>query len=113
MGKCTWYEVRVRECLKSGKYIGGRWIDGRYVKKSKFYFKKSPQDAAGQYKGKGSIMKVEKVGKEKIFGFGSFFTLGDSLLKELKKEGELCAKVGINRGKEESRRIYSRNFRRG
>ena len=69
------YEVRVREQLGPT----------RWMKKSKFYNATGPQDAASKYKGKGSIMWVEKVKKEKLLGgVGEFFKLGDSLLQELR-----------------------------
>jgi len=69
------YEVRVREETKPGVY----------TKKSKFYNATGPADARSKYKGKGSIMWVEKVKKEKLLGgVGEFFRLGDSLLQELR-----------------------------
>ena len=69
------YEVRVREETKPGVY----------TKKSKFYNATDPANARGKYKGKGSIMWVEKVKKEKLLGgVGEFFRLGDSLLQELR-----------------------------
>ena len=69
------YEVRVRE--KTGP--------DRWTKKSKFYKSRSPADARSRYKGKGEIMWVEKVKKEKLLGgVGEFFRLGDTLLKELR-----------------------------
>lgn len=101
------YEVRVRECVEPGRYINGRWIEGRYVKKSKFYFAKSPQDAAGKYKGKGHIMWVEKIAKEVLLGgIGEFFTLGDSLLRELRQGGGLLEQIEGNKERRRSRRDY-------
>lgn len=72
------YEVRVREKFGPNS-----------VKKSRFYKASSPKEAAQNYKGNGHIMWVEKVPKEKLLGIGSFFTLGDVLLKELKRQDEL------------------------
>jgi len=76
LGNRVAYEVRIREQVAPNKW----------VKKSRIYLAKSPKDAARRYKGKGLIMSVEKVTRERLFGTGSFFNLGDSLLKELKKE---------------------------
>ena len=108
-----WYEVRYRECVELGRSINGKWIDGKYVKKSKFYFSQSPQDAAAKYKGKGNIMSVEKVSREKLLGIGEFFTLGDSLLKELGQGGGVFGQIGGNKEKRRSRRSYNENLRRG
>ena len=69
------YEVRVREQVSPNKW----------VKKSKFYNARDPADARGKYKGKGSIMWVESVKKERLMGgVREFFRLGDSLLQELR-----------------------------
>ena len=57
------YEIRIRECVEPGKFINGRWVDGRYVKKSKFYFARSPGEARGNYSGSGYIM----LHKRKLF----------------------------------------------
>lgn len=74
----SWYEVRIRE---------------NGTKKSKFYRAPSPREAASRYKGSGFFMWAQKVSKEKHGGsgggFGSFFTLGDKLLKELRDGGGL------------------------
>ena len=79
-----WYEVRVRECVSIGRSINGTWVDGKYVKKSKFYEARDSADAGRKYKGKGQVMSVEKASKEKLLGIGAFFSLGDSLLKEFR-----------------------------
>ena len=72
-GRVT-YEVRVRIATKPGVW----------TKKSKFYQATNPGDAAGKYKGPGTIMSVEKVKKEQLLGgVGEFFRMGDTLLKEL------------------------------
>lgn len=92
MGRC-WYEVRVREKMGPDKW----------VKKSRFYFAKGPADADGKYKGSGLIMWTQKVGKEKLLGVGDFFSLGDQLLKDLRKGGGLLEEVrrdNRNKGKE-------------
>ena len=73
-----WFEVRVRE-----KVGPDRWM-----KKSKFYFAKDTRDAAGKYKGPGTIMSCTKVGKEKPLGIGDFFNLGDKLLKEFAQQNK-------------------------
>ena len=73
------YQVRVREEASPGVW----------VKKSKFYLATGTADAANKYKGSGNIMWVQKVVKEKIFGIGEFFSLGDALLKEFKEEASL------------------------
>jgi len=66
------YEVRVRVD------VGG----GIQQKKSKFYWLSKPSEASKVYKGPGHIMTVEKVGKERLLGVGTFFTLGNDLLRE-------------------------------
>ena len=71
-----WFEVRIREKLGNGKD----------VKKSKFYLAKDGSDAARKYKGGGTIISVEKVSREKALGVGSFFKLGDELLRELREQ---------------------------
>jgi len=77
MGKSRreWYEVRVRE-------------DG--VKKSKFYLETGPDAAARHYRGSGHLLWVEKTSKEKFLGVGSFFNLGDQLLREFAKGPSLA-----------------------
>ena len=96
MGKSKrqWYEVRVRD-------------EG--VKKSKFYLEVSSQAAAQCYKGDGFVMWVEKLGKERSIGrgIGSFFKLGDDLLKEFARTSSLTA-LEENRDKEKvkNRRGY-------
>ena len=107
-----WYEVRIRECIEPGRSINGKWIDGKYVKKSRFFFTQGPQDAAGKYKGKGHIMSAEKVSREKLLGIGEFFRLGDSLLGELRQGGSLIEQLD-NKEKRRSRRSYNENLRRG
>ncbi len=113
MNSRCWYEVRVRECIVPGRFINGRWIDGKYVKKSKFYLSKDSQGAAGKYKGKGSIMWVEKVGREKLLGIGDFFRLGDTLLKELSQEVGLPEQREDIKEQRRTRRSFQENFRRG
>jgi len=88
-----WYEVRVRECLEPPKNIDGRWISGKYIKKSRFYFTNGPKEAAAKYRGNGHIIYVEKVGREKLLGIGEFFRLGNELLDEFKKGGKLLEKI--------------------
>lgn len=90
------YEVRVREK-----------INGKSVVKSKFYGASRPSDARGKYKGKGTIVSVTKIGKEKIFGIGEFFVLGDILLKELQRES---TPAEIIRNKEKEKRVENRKF---
>ena len=104
MASKTWFEVRVRECVAPGRFTNGVWIDGRYVKKSKFFLARDSKDAAGRYKGKGYIMSVEKVSRERLLGIGEFFTLGDSLLKELKGGGGLLEQLENDKEKRRSRR---------
>ena len=108
----SWYEVRIRECLQPGRFTNGNWVEGRWVKKSKFYFARNPQEAAGKYKGKGHLMWVEKYGKEKLLGVGEFFRLGDSLLKELGQGGGLTGQVEKDKEKRRQKRSYDRNLRR-
>lgn len=94
------YEVRVRECVVPGRFVGGKWIDGTWVKKSKFYTARDPKDAAKRYKGKGKIMWVQKVAKGKLFGIGSFFKLGDELLRELRSDkGSLVDQIKEKRSR--------------
>lgn len=106
----TLYEVRVRECIYPGGFSkDGRWIEGKYVKKSKFYLSSNPGDAARKYKGKGLIMWVEKIGIEKRLGVGEFFTLGDTLLRDLRKGGGLLEEVSStgDKAKRRLRRGYN------
>lgn len=97
MGR-QWYEVRVREQVGPEKW----------VKKSKFYFVKGPGDASKKYRGSGFVMWVQKVSKEKLLGVGSFFGLGDQLLKDLRKGGGLLEEVRRNEGKNKKRGYYGR-----
>lgn len=82
------FEVRVRE--KVAPY--------KWVLKSKFYFAKDAGEARAKYRAGGQILRVEKVTKEKAQGIGSFFNLGDRLLREFaderakEKGGEIKAK---------------------
>ena len=92
------YEVRVRECITPGKYLGGKWVEGTWAKKSKFYTANGPRDAANRYKGHGKIMWVQKVAKEKAWGIGSFFKLGDELLRELRNTDSLEEQIKSKRG---------------
>lgn len=73
------FEVRVRE--KVGPY--------KWILKSKFYFASDAGDARSKYKGDGKVIEVKKVTREKAQGIGSFFSLGDRLLKEFAQERAL------------------------
>lgn len=112
MGK-SWYEVRIRECISPPKQEDGRWVSGRYVKKSKFYFSNGSKDARKKYKGSGHVMYVEKVGREKLLGIGEFFRLGDKLLAEFKEGGTLLEKIEGSKEKRRQRFSYKQNIRRG
>lgn len=70
------FEVRVRE--KIGPY--------KWVLKSKFYFGKDAGEARSKYKGDGKVIEVKKVTRERAQGIGSFFSLGDRLLREFAQE---------------------------
>lgn len=89
------FEVRTRE--KVAPY--------KWMLKSKFYFVKDASDARGKYHGNGQVLKVEKVSREKALGIGSFFTLGDKLLREFAEERrlerELQRKGGDEKAKEQ------------
>ena len=76
MAKRILYEVRIREEV----------APQRWVKKSKFYNAGSPSEARNFYKGKGHIMWVEKVSREKLMGVGEFFSMGNKLMKEFAAE---------------------------
>ena len=104
-----WYEVRVRECIEPPRPINGRWVEGRYMKKSRFFLARDSSDAASKYKGKGDIMWASKVEREKQLGIKSFFTLGDRLLKELKQGGEM---VGLEQDKNKRREKYYKRRRK-
>lgn len=112
MGR-NWYEVRIREQITPPKHVEGKWISGRYAKKSKFYFTNGPQEAARKYKGKGQVMHVEKIGVEKLLGIGEFFKLGDTLLQEFKEGGTLLGKIEGTKDKRRQRIHYNKNIRRG
>ncbi len=73
------FEVRVREKVRPYKWI----------LKSKFYFAKDAGDARSKYHGDGKILEVKKVTRERAQGIGSFFSLGDRLLKEFAQERAL------------------------
>lgn len=103
------YEVRVRE---------------NGTKRSKFYYANGPSEAAHKYRGLGSVMWVQKVGKERVFGIGSFFTLGDRLLNDLKNGGgdpdvdlpnlqEMVRPRSKQRGYHDNRRAKTTNAFRG
>ena len=77
MGR-AWYQVRVRERIGLGQWI----------KKSKFFFARSSGDAAKKYRGGGTVMWAEKVGRDRLIGVGDFFKLGDKLLKEFREENK-------------------------
>ena len=70
------FEVRVRE-----KVAPRKW-----VLKSKFYFAKDAGDARSKYHGEGKVLETKKVTRERAQGIGSFFTLGDRLLREFAQE---------------------------
>lgn len=93
----VWYEVRVREQLSPSKW----------VKKSKFFFARGPKDAASKYKGNGHVMWCTKVGKERPWGLGEFFSLGDRLLQELRGDS-LLSQMEAEREKNKNRRRYDR-----
>ena len=112
MGR-TWYEVRVRECISPPTVVGGRWVSGKYVKKSRFYFTNGPKDAAKKYRGTGNIISVEKVAREKLLGIGEFFVLGDKLLKELSEGGGLLEKLEKSKEERRKRFNFKKNLRRG
>lgn len=98
------YEVRVRENPSPNKW----------VKKSKFYDAASPAEARSKYHGIGHIMWVEKVSKEKLWGVGEFFTLGNKLLKEFSEGGNsesLEAQIR-EQSKEKVRKKRAFNFNR-
>ena len=88
-------KVRVRE--KVAPY--------KWMLKSKFYFANGAAQARGKYRGGGQVLRVEKFTKEKAGGFGSFFTLGDKLLREFAEErrleSELQRKGGDEKAKEQ------------
>lgn len=109
----SWYEVRIRVCISPPKQADGRWIRGKYTKKSKFYLAKSSQDAVGKYKGDGHIMYAEKVSREKLLGIGEFFRLGDELLKEFREGGTLLEHIEGSKDKRRQRLNFTRNIRRG
>lgn len=73
------YEVRVRE--KVGPY--------KWVLKSKFYFGKDAGEARSKYRGDGKVLEVKKVTRERAQGIGSFFSMGDRLLREFALERKL------------------------
>ena len=73
------FEVRVRE--KVGPY--------KWILKSKFYFGKDAGEARSKYRGDGKVLEVKKVTRERAQGIGSFFSLGDRLLKEFAQERAL------------------------
>jgi hypothetical protein len=80
VSKRAWYEVRVREQVAPHVY----------VKKSKFWKVKSPQEARQKYKGNGHIMSVKKKDPQRPYKpsfLGGFLGLGDDLLQEYVKEG--------------------------
>lgn len=85
MGKYSYYEVRVKK-LQGIVERNGKEVP-IYKKVSRFYWAKSPSDAASCYKGEGRILSIEKVPNERILGVGAFFKLGDDLLRTLRKEG--------------------------
>lgn len=93
----VWYEVRVREQLSPSKW----------VKKSKFFFARGSKDAASKYKGGGYVMWTSKVGRERPWGFGEFFSLGDRLLREL-RDDSLLSQMEAEREKNKNRRRYDR-----
>jgi len=74
------FEVRVREKVSPYKW----------TLKSKFYFAKDAGEARSKYHGGGKILEVKKVTRERAQGIGSFFNLGDRLLKEFAQERALA-----------------------
>jgi len=89
------FEVKVRE--KVGPY--------KWVLRSKFFTARNPGEARRMYRGDGQVLWTKKVTREKALGIGSFFTLGDKLLREFAEEArlekELKAKGGDVKAQEE------------
>lgn len=111
MGKRIWFEVRVREFLPPDKWI----------KKSKFYQERSPDEAARKYTGNGHIMSVQTVKREQLLGIGEFFTLGPRLMRELRGSGPVRDNVSMEESvlqqieeadKNEKGVYYGRNIRK-
>lgn len=94
------YAVRVRE---------------NGLKRTKFYRDcRSPSDASAKYKGNGDIMSVRKMGIERLLGVGSFFKLGDDLLKQIRtEEAEEVAQLRNNHTKEQQRVLKRRGYHGG
>ena len=86
------FEVRVRE--KVGPY--------KWTLKSKFYFAKDAGEARSKYHSGGKILEVKKVTKERAQGIGSFFSLGDRLLREFAQERAL-EKRALEKGGEKKK----------
>ena len=108
----TWFEVRVRECISIPRPFSRGWESGIYTKKSRFYFVNSSQEAAKKYKGKGQIMHIKRVKREKLLGIGEFFSLGDKLLEEFKVGGTLHERLEGSKDKRRQR-IHKTNLIRG
>jgi hypothetical protein len=119
MGR-EWYAVRVRECLIPPKQgDDGKWISGRYVKKTHIYFVPGTREAAQKYKGSGLIMHVQKVSRNKVSPrggilpeIGGFLKIGDQLLQDLNEGGTLLEQVEKKKDKRRLR-FRNKNFRRG
>jgi hypothetical protein len=90
----VWYQVRVRECIEPPRNTNGRFIPGKWVKKSKFFFARNSGEAAKKYKGNGHVMYAKKVSKDQLLGVGDFFRLGDQFLRELKEERRYDGRQG-------------------
>jgi len=113
-----WYEVRVRECIIPPKQAEGRWGKGKYVKKTHMYFVEGPREAAHKYKGKGLIMHVRKVSRERLLPkggilpeIGGFLGFGDQLLKQLNEGGTLLEQVEETKEKRRQR-IFGKGLKK-
>lgn len=83
------------------------------------YLTPGPKEAAQKYKGKGQIMHVQKVGRERLLPkggllpeIGGFLTLGDKILQDLNKGGTLVEQVEVNKEKRRHR-LFTKNLKRG
>ncbi len=70
--------LRVRVRVKTGK--------GEFVKKTRDYHTADARQACKNENEKGTIMSVRKISYEQVHEVGSFFTLGDFLKDELRKQ---------------------------
>jgi hypothetical protein len=81
-------------------------------KRTKFFRDcRSPSDASAKYKGTGDIMSARKMGIERLLGVGSFFKLGDDLLKEIRNEETAeTAQLRNNHSREQKRVLKRRGY---